>query len=167
MLTDPSTAASPWIRQWDKITQTPWLFNPESKTFISYDDPESIGIKTDYAISKNLGGLMVWSVDEDNGELLEVAAKILKGTSSSGSKHAPTTTTKKTHASSSATASTAPKATATTGAHAACDAKKWSATTTYNGGDQVVYKKKIYKAAWWTKGDKPGSSDVWTAAGNC
>ncbi|CAO3641570.1 unnamed protein product [Cunninghamella echinulata] len=77
VLTTPTTAASPWIRKWDDITQTPWLFNPTDKTFISYDDPKSIGIKTDYAISKNLGGLMVWSVDEDNGELLQVASKIL------------------------------------------------------------------------------------------
>ncbi|CAO3620437.1 unnamed protein product [Cunninghamella blakesleeana] len=77
VLTSPTTAASPWIRRWDNITQTPWLFNPTDKTFISYDDPKSIGIKTDYAISKNLGGLMVWSVEQDNGELLKVAAKIL------------------------------------------------------------------------------------------
>ncbi|CAO3620433.1 unnamed protein product [Cunninghamella blakesleeana] len=77
VLTTPTTASSPWIRRWDDTTQTPWLFNPTDKTFISYDDPKSIGIKTDYAISKNLGGLMVWSVDEDNGELLSVASKIL------------------------------------------------------------------------------------------
>ncbi|CAO3641566.1 unnamed protein product [Cunninghamella echinulata] len=78
VLTTPTTAASPWIRKWDDTTQTPWLFNPTDKTFISYDDPKSIGIKTDYAIKKNLGGLMVWSVDQDNGELLQVASKIVK-----------------------------------------------------------------------------------------
>ncbi|CAO3588910.1 unnamed protein product [Absidia cylindrospora] len=166
VLSDPTTAASPWIRQWDNVTQTPWLFNPKSKTFISYDDPQSIGIKTDYALSKNLGGLMVWSVDEDNGELLSVAAKILKG-STKGGNHSPPSGKKhgtgpKVTASKTSSAGTASP---TTSSH--CDAKKWDAATTYHGGDKVAYKKKIYSAGWWSKGDKPGSSDVWTAAGNC
>lgn len=81
VLTTPTTAASPWIRRWDNVTQTPWLFNPTDKTFISYDDPESLAIKVNYAKCKGLGGLMVWSVDEDssNGELLAEVAKIKSG----------------------------------------------------------------------------------------
>ncbi|KAJ2880158.1 hypothetical protein IWW38_005996, partial [Coemansia aciculifera] len=31
VLTDPSTAAAPWVRQWDSVSQTPWLFNPSTK----------------------------------------------------------------------------------------------------------------------------------------
>lgn len=79
VLTTPTTAASPWIRRWDNITQTPWLFNPTNKVFISYDDPQSIALKVQYAQSQNLGGLMVWSVDEDssNNELLNEVAKFL------------------------------------------------------------------------------------------
>ena len=78
VLTSPTKAAAPWIRQWDKVSQTPWLFNPKTKIFISYDDPQSIAVKVKYAKSKNLGGVMVWSVDEDsdNGELLQQAVKI-------------------------------------------------------------------------------------------
>ena len=77
VLTSPTKAASPWIRKFDKVSQTPWLFNPTNKTFISYDDPESIAIKVKYAKSKKLGGVMVWSVDEDsdNNELLNEVAK--------------------------------------------------------------------------------------------
>ncbi|ORZ11138.1 glycosyl hydrolases family 18-domain-containing protein [Absidia repens] len=174
VLSDPTTAAAPWIRQWDNVTQTPWLFNPKSKTFISYDDPKSIGIKTDYALDKNLGGLMVWSVDEDNGELVTVAAKILKG-SSKGGKHSPTTTASgKKHGESGsgakATASSKPAGTAAPSSSSSsthCDAKKWNADTTYHKGDKVAYKKKVYSAGWWSQGEKPGSSDVWTAAGDC
>ncbi|KAI9495406.1 glycoside hydrolase superfamily [Zychaea mexicana] len=81
VLTTPTTAASPWIRKWDKVTQTPWLFNPTNKTFVSYDDPQSIAVKVKYAKSKKLGGVMVWSVDEDssNGELLNEVAKFRSG----------------------------------------------------------------------------------------
>lgn len=81
VLTSPTEAASPWIRRWDNVTQTPWLFNPTDKTFISYDDPQSMAIKVNYAACKGLGGIMVWSVDEDssNGELLAEVAKIKSG----------------------------------------------------------------------------------------
>lgn len=82
MLTAPETAGSPWVRTWDNVTQTPWLFNPTDKTFISYDDPKSMAIKINYAICQNLGGAMVWSVDEDssNKELLSVVVQIKTGT---------------------------------------------------------------------------------------
>ncbi|KAJ2721830.1 hypothetical protein GGI07_003713 [Coemansia sp. Benny D115] len=73
VLTDPKTAAEPWVRQWDPISQTPWLFNPSTKQFISYDDTESLKVKVDYAASKGLAGTMVWAMEMDyNDELLDV-----------------------------------------------------------------------------------------------
>ncbi|KAJ2841259.1 hypothetical protein GGI22_007967, partial [Coemansia erecta] len=70
----PDTAASPWVRQWDSVSQTPWLFNPSTKQFISYDDPKSLKIKVDYAASKGLAGTMIWSENMDyNNELISVA----------------------------------------------------------------------------------------------
>ncbi|KAG0185711.1 hypothetical protein DFQ28_008936 [Apophysomyces sp. BC1034] len=68
VLTSPTTAASPWVRTWDDTSKTPWLFNPSSNIFISYDDPESIKVKVNYAQCQKLGGLMVWSVDEDTND---------------------------------------------------------------------------------------------------
>ncbi|KAJ2321783.1 hypothetical protein IWW52_000521 [Coemansia sp. RSA 2704] len=80
VLTSPSTAASPWIRQWDNVSQTPWLFNPSTKQFISYDDPDSIKIKLDYAASKGLAGSMIWSANMDyNGELLSLCTAFGSG----------------------------------------------------------------------------------------
>ncbi|KAL0093210.1 glycoside hydrolase family 18 protein [Phycomyces blakesleeanus] len=81
VLSSPTTASAGWTRTWDNVTQTPWLFNPSSKIFISYDDPLSIQIKVNYALCLNLGGVMVWSVDEDSsgGELLQAAAAISSG----------------------------------------------------------------------------------------
>ncbi|ORZ08325.1 glycoside hydrolase [Absidia repens] len=49
-----------WIRHWDDHSKTPWLFNPASKLFISYDDPESLQIKVDYVGCEELGGVMIW-----------------------------------------------------------------------------------------------------------
>ncbi|ORX56719.1 glycoside hydrolase [Hesseltinella vesiculosa] len=182
VLTSPTTAAAPWIRKFDNVTQTPWLFNPTTKAFISYDDPVSIGVKTDYAISKNLGGLMVWSVDEDssNGELLAVAAKILanggggstttttvKTTATSTTTQATTTTTASvptTTASATTTASSTP----TSGSGPCSGVSAWSASTTYVGGDQATYSGSLWKAQWWTLGDTPGgSAGVWVKAGTC
>ncbi|KAJ2026198.1 hypothetical protein GGI06_000267 [Coemansia sp. S85] len=72
VLTDPATAGTSWVRKWDDESKTPWLFNPTTKQFISYDDPQSIKVKMDYAASMGLAGAMVWSIEMDyNGELLK------------------------------------------------------------------------------------------------
>lgn len=49
-----------WERHWDKVSQTPWLFNPITKNFISYDDPQSLKVKIDHALCEDLAGVMVW-----------------------------------------------------------------------------------------------------------
>jgi chitinase len=53
----------------------PYLWNRASRTFISYDDPRSIGIKAQYVKAHHLGGMMFWELSEDrNDELLDVIA---------------------------------------------------------------------------------------------
>ena len=47
-------ARAPWIRKFDQESQMPWLFNPFTKQFISYDDRESLRLKVDYAKQKQL-----------------------------------------------------------------------------------------------------------------
>lgn len=37
----------------------------------------------------------------------------------------------------------------------------WDKSTVYNGGDEVIYNGKVYRAKWWTQGETPDSSDVW------
>ncbi|WP_435103611.1 glycosyl hydrolase family 18 protein [Arhodomonas sp. AD133] len=37
----------------------------------------------------------------------------------------------------------------------------WSADVAYSGGDTVMYQGTEYRAKWWTKGDEPGSGNVW------
>jgi hypothetical protein len=47
----------------------PWLY--DGKTFISYDDSHSIGLKAKYIREQNLGGAMIWELSQDwEGELL-------------------------------------------------------------------------------------------------
>ena len=61
-----------FVRYWDERAQAPWLWNERSKTFITYDDPQSIGIKARYARQHRLGGMMFWELSQDHdGQLLE------------------------------------------------------------------------------------------------
>ncbi|KAI9256730.1 glycoside hydrolase superfamily [Sporodiniella umbellata] len=71
-------AKKPWVRTWDKGTSTPWLFNPKTNIFISYEDPQSIAKKVCYSLEKGISGLMVWAInqDSDSHDLLKAVSKI-------------------------------------------------------------------------------------------
>ncbi|KAI0243746.1 hypothetical protein L0F63_001181 [Massospora cicadina] len=63
----------------DNVTRTPWLFHPETKYFISYDDPKSIAEKRRLAKRHKLLGVMLWDITQDhNNELLNAATKSTK-----------------------------------------------------------------------------------------
>jgi chitinase len=68
-----------YTRHWDSTCQVPYLTQDAGPTLWSYDDPQSIGLKCDYAIENNLGGVAIWDVTGDriNGqqELLEMVAE--------------------------------------------------------------------------------------------
>jgi chitinase len=65
-----------FVRYWDERAQAPYLWNSATRTFITYDDPQSIEIKTRYAKKNHLGGIMFWESSEDrDGELLGVIAR--------------------------------------------------------------------------------------------
>jgi chitinase len=189
VLTSPTTAASPWIRNFDSVTQTPWLYNPTTKVFISYDDPISIGIKTQWAISKGLAGLFCWSVDEDNGELLDVMQPMLNynggrgnpGTSTTPTITASSSTTSLTMTSitsvsvsqvssvSSAT-NTIPISTVTPLTTSPCSSvTAYSSTTVYVGGNKVVYNNSLYKANWWNLNQAPNQDQYgpWSLISTC
>lgn len=54
-----------FTRYWNDTTKTPYLFNPTSGTFISYEDTQSIAAKTAYIKSKGLAGAMFWETSSD------------------------------------------------------------------------------------------------------
>jgi chitinase len=63
-------------RYWDEQAQAPYLWNSASRTFISYDDSQSIAIKACYVRQKHLGGMMFWDLGSDrNDELLDAIAR--------------------------------------------------------------------------------------------
>jgi chitinase len=68
-------------RYWDSIAQAPYLYNATDSLFISYDDPESVTLKTKYAKEAGLGGIMFWQLTNDakkNGLLDAIHEEVLK-----------------------------------------------------------------------------------------
>jgi chitinase len=57
-------------RFWDKKARAPFLWNEESGTFISYDDPQSLREKARFVRRKRLGGIMYWEHSHDPQEIL-------------------------------------------------------------------------------------------------
>jgi chitinase len=58
-------------RFWHPEAKVPWLFDPSTGVMISYDDPEAVGLKADYVKEHALGGIMIWELSQDGGELLQ------------------------------------------------------------------------------------------------
>jgi chitinase len=59
-------------RHWDAQAQAPWLWNANTRTFVSYDDPESIAAKAAFVKAQHLGGIMYWEQELDpTDELLD------------------------------------------------------------------------------------------------
>ncbi|MBM3665576.1 MAG: hypothetical protein FJW92_07275, partial [Actinobacteria bacterium] len=54
-----------WTRLWDDVAKSPYLWNATSRTFISYDDPQSLRIKAAWARERGLGGVMIWELSSD------------------------------------------------------------------------------------------------------
>jgi chitinase len=68
-----------FVRYWDARAQAPYLWNGTSRTFITYDDPQSIGVKARYVLEQRLGGIMFWELSQDrDDELLAVITRTLQ-----------------------------------------------------------------------------------------
>jgi chitinase len=60
-----------FVRFWDDTAQAPYLWNAARRVFITYDDPESLRLKTRYIREHGLAGAMFWQYGEDpTGALL-------------------------------------------------------------------------------------------------
>ena len=66
-------------RYWDEKAKAPYLFNAETKTFISYDDEESVKYKCQYVKQNKMAGVMFWEYSDDwKGYLLAEINKQLR-----------------------------------------------------------------------------------------
>jgi chitinase len=60
-----------FVRFWDETAQAPYLWNAARRVFITYEDPESLRLKTRYIREHGLAGAMFWQYGEDpTGALL-------------------------------------------------------------------------------------------------
>ena len=60
-----------FVRYWDDVAKVPWLYNAETKEWITYEDPQSMRIKGEYVVAQKLGGAMFWELSNDDGTLLD------------------------------------------------------------------------------------------------
>ena len=65
---------------WDDKAKAPYMYSNSKQLFITYDDKRSIGLKTQYAIDQQLGGIMFWQLglDYTTGGLLNEIDKTKK-----------------------------------------------------------------------------------------
>ncbi len=122
----------------------------------SYDNLQTTVQKAQYILDYGLGGGMWWELSGDrNGELIGALADVLR-TGEPG----PTDPTDPTDP----TEPTEPTDPTEPGE---CIVLPWSPSTVYVGGNTVSYNGSVYKAKWWTQGDRPGENQVWEHDGDC
>jgi chitinase len=54
-----------WTRKWDDETKNPWLISRDRPAVIGYDDAESVGLKTDWAMKQGFRGVFFWQIHAD------------------------------------------------------------------------------------------------------
>ncbi|MGI5243896.1 glycoside hydrolase family 18 protein [Dactylosporangium sp. CA-139066] len=62
-LSDPS-----WQQHRHPIARSPWLYHPQSQTFVSYEDPQSIEERARFAATNGLRGAFTWQLAADDDE---------------------------------------------------------------------------------------------------
>jgi chitinase len=60
-----------YVRYWEPNARVPWLYDSTSGTWISYDDPQSVGEKVKYVREHGLGGVVIWELGGDDGSLMQ------------------------------------------------------------------------------------------------
>jgi chitinase len=58
-------AGTDWTRKWDDQTKNPWLISKKGTAVIGYDDPESVAIKSEWAMKRGFRGVFFWQVHGD------------------------------------------------------------------------------------------------------
>jgi len=64
------TGANGFIVGYDEQAQAAYVWNPTSKTLVSFDSQRSVRAKGQYVRQYNLGGIFAWELDGDNGQIL-------------------------------------------------------------------------------------------------
>ena len=59
-----------YVRYWDPVAKAPYLYNPSTKVWVTYEDTESLLDKGDYVMDHKLGGMMFWEYTNDPSGML-------------------------------------------------------------------------------------------------
>ncbi|KAH7100729.1 glycoside hydrolase [Auriculariales sp. MPI-PUGE-AT-0066] len=72
-----TTSIAPWQRYYDQCSASSFLFEPQSKTFIAYDDPTSFKAKAAFVKARGMGGINMFDLagDTRNSLLIKAARK--------------------------------------------------------------------------------------------
>jgi GH18 family chitinase len=57
---------SPGSASYDDIAQAPYIYDGGRRRYLGFENERSLKAKLDYAKDKNLGGIMVWAIDQDD-----------------------------------------------------------------------------------------------------
>ena len=69
-----------FARRWDPASQAPYLWSREKRMFVTFDDPESLRVKSRYIVEHGLAGAMFWEYYADpTGTLLGTLFTELRG----------------------------------------------------------------------------------------
>ena len=53
---------------WDEIAKAPYGYSATKKQLLTFDDEQSMSLKTKYVLDKQLGGIMFWQLGDDKQE---------------------------------------------------------------------------------------------------
>ncbi|CAF0868601.1 unnamed protein product [Rotaria sp. Silwood1] len=125
-------------RYWDDQSKVPFLFNPSTGLWITYNDVQSIDIKNNYIKQNNLGGGFFWELSSDRqAELIGLTYNALNN----GVEPSSTTAS----ASSSNSPTTINNVKTTTQSSTQGIIRQWQTNYAYSVNDLVMYQGKIYK----------------------
>ncbi|MHA7275130.1 glycosyl hydrolase family 18 protein [Arthrobacter sp. Hz1] len=161
-----------------------WRFDGDQ--WWSYDNPETVRLKSDYIVEKGLGGGMWWDLAGNlDGSLFAVLSDQLRDAPEGPARdrvmtepaiQPPSTATKAPGGTATESGMTAPEATASTAPTAApslsaeeaaaAEPVVWRKDEVYTDGRRVTFEGKVYRTQWWTRGDIPGAEQwgPWTPA---
>ncbi|KAK4700037.1 chitinase, partial [Phenoliferia sp. Uapishka_3] len=76
---DGSKGMGGFTRHFDSCTQTPFLYNPSTRDFISYDDGQSASSKASYVQANGLGGVFIYDSTGFTTDVLSSIRTTLEG----------------------------------------------------------------------------------------
>ena len=66
----PNLLATGFVRHWDATASVPFLYNPQTQVFVTYEDPQSLAAKCRFVNQHRLGGVMFWEYFNDSTGIL-------------------------------------------------------------------------------------------------